>query len=571
MFANILARLKWFYSFGTKFLRVAPVATSVIVILTIVSQIALLLAFFLPLKVILLLGSPEIPHYFPDSFKSLDRTALILLLSTSAAGFYLLYMLSEKFISVFTSRGAGKLLEKTRKISLFENQQEVAAKGYQRYARCLAGLFFIGLVFTVMSFIYPGMLLLVAGYSVASCFVLGLLYSFNTAIRAKIQQNYSGIVNALAAIGFLLSFGFIVFQFITGMTISILVAVIALLLSRQIYNRIASFVSDLGVLYAQRIKLNALFFHGQVLLKNDDVYKDDSFWGLFTPTLKDKWIKQAVDDLLGIGYTSLSAQWFQSGVPDVIAYTISIDNDKTSRYLLKLFNRNRESAGSHEATLLTEVASLPSLPLVALGHVNGLRCHIYALSEMKKISVRHVKSKSWEVMINMASASLPADLIARYERSKPYIWQRINAHMIDRLALAVTDELTFDLVDSFGKRLAEIQAQLQSSPLTVVNPDLNVDTLLVAEDDSVAVAHWGRWCIEPLGFGWPTQEKALNLIIQAVLKDTNFIRTVSLRSLKLAALMSAFERFYSKQQYQSAIDLLPEILFCLSSSNLNDA
>jgi len=560
----MLAPLKWYYSFGAKFLRVSPVATTSVVILTIVSQISLLLASFLPLKVILLLGAPETPNYFPDILRSLDRTPLILMLSISAAGFYLLYVLSERVISVFTDHGASKLLVKSKKITLFENQQEVAAKGYQRHARCLAGLFFVGLVFIILAFIHPAILLLILGYTFFTFCFISLIFKFNTIVREKLKKDYGGMVNALAAIGFLVSFGFIVFEFVMGMTVGLLVAVISLLLSRQVYNRLGSFITDVGALYSQRIRLNALFFHGQVLLK-DDQSKDDSFWELFNPNERDRWIKQAVDNLLGIEYTEIDAQWVQSGVPDVVTYAASVDRGRAN-YLLKMFNRNRESIASHEATLLTEISDIPSLPLIAFGEVNGFRCHIHSLPETTKTSARDVKSRSWEVMASLAGIKLPLALIERYGRSKPYIWQRITPLVAKRLALAATDQHTSDLVQAFEEKLMSIQAKLQSCPLVVINPDLNVDTLLVMNEGTVVVAHWGRWSIEPMGFDWPIQENAQNVIIESVMRE-NDLPVSSPDVLKLAAVMAAFERFYVRQQYQSAIDLLPEIFSCLSSTS----
>src|SRR5690606_12921399 len=246
LFANMLAPLTWYDSFAAKFLRVSPVATSSVVILTIVSQISLRLASLLPLKVILLLGAPETPNYFPDILRSLDRTPLILMLSISAAGFYLLYVLSERVISVFTDHGASKLLVKSKKITLFENQQEVAAKGYQRHARCLAGLFFVGLVFIILAFIHPAILLLILGYTFFTFCFISLIFKFNTIVREKLKKDYGGMVNALAAIGFLVSFGFIVFEFVMCMTVGLLVAVISLLLSRKVYILIVSFITDIG-------------------------------------------------------------------------------------------------------------------------------------------------------------------------------------------------------------------------------------------------------------------------------------------------------------------------------------
>ena len=62
---QIKATIGWCISLGVKFVKVVPIITGLVQISTLASQIFLLLAFFLPLKVIILLGSDKTPAYFP--------------------------------------------------------------------------------------------------------------------------------------------------------------------------------------------------------------------------------------------------------------------------------------------------------------------------------------------------------------------------------------------------------------------------------------------------------------------------------------------------------------------------
>ncbi len=95
MIRDILDSLKWSSRLGAKFLWAVPTATSGVVLFTLVSQLSMLLAFFLPLKVIILLGSDGIPRYFPPAFEQFDRDALIVWLSIATVAFYALYLLAD--------------------------------------------------------------------------------------------------------------------------------------------------------------------------------------------------------------------------------------------------------------------------------------------------------------------------------------------------------------------------------------------------------------------------------------------------------------------------------------------
>ncbi|MNH26630.1 hypothetical protein D3C81_1661460 [compost metagenome] len=77
------------------------------------------------------------------------------------------------------------------------------------------------------------------------------------------------------------------------------------------------------------------------------------------------------------------------------------------------------------------------------------------------------------------------------------------------------------------------------------------------------LSQWGRWSIEPLGFGWgtgPTELKALEDALQAAAVVRPKLSSLHLQHVKLSALLSAFERTLQRQQFMLALNMLPTII-----------
>ena len=70
------------------------------------SQIAALLAFFLPLKVVILLGSEGFPRYFPQAWAAYDRDMLVASLCAATEVFYVLHWLADRIIQWGTDAGS---------------------------------------------------------------------------------------------------------------------------------------------------------------------------------------------------------------------------------------------------------------------------------------------------------------------------------------------------------------------------------------------------------------------------------------------------------------------------------
>ena len=124
--------------------------------------------------------------------------------------------------------------------------------------------------------------------------------------------------------------------------------------------------------------------------------------------------------------------------------------------------------------------------------------------------------------------------------------------MVARLCLVTSNSKQLEQLTAFEQQLHQLRSRLQSLPVQIVNPDMHPDILKCTEGDDVNLIHWGRWCIEPVGAGWPVpgwpvSEKDLNhlteVLEQAKKKSKALIPVID-ADIKLAALMFSFEHFF---------------------------
>ncbi|QOE06504.1 hypothetical protein IE322_14800 [Pseudomonas asiatica] len=559
----------WYISLGTKIFKIVPGNTSTVIVFTLLSQLSLLLTFFLPLKVIILLGSNGIPHYFPQSWHSLGHSRLVIALSIAATISYCIYFISEQVISFCAKRGAKIILERSQKIALFNNQDDVASRAYQQYVRSLAAIIFIAFSSIIFALKYPSILFLLATYTTAAYVLTSTIYKRSERIQLALDNSLGRLPSSLAGIGFLLAFILIVIDLITGLQSEKFLAVIALLLVRQVLQRLASIATNLVGLMQQRLQISALFFHGHVLL-NERTNISKSLWQLLSPSNRAEWLQSSIRESLGTSEQITTTHWHQTGVHDVFAFDVQTRDQEagtTSRYLVKIFNTNRRELALQEASLLTckNAHLLPAPRMIAATTIGKLNCHIVEWRPGIRFTPKEIKVKVLDVASILMAIPPSAELISRFARSRPLLPQRLEDNVIERLRLAFdeSDLTRLEMIDKFEEALPEIKGILQQLPLQIINPDVNVDTLQQLEDETLCVGHWGRWNLEPIGSGWSTHELDLKRLLHKLPitgKSRADLANVDAQHVVLCALLYAFERLLQRQQFLSAFELLPQIL-----------
>lgn len=561
-----LELLRWLRALAGKLLRVVPFATTSVVAATLASQVAVLLAFFLPLKVVVLLASPGMPRYFPNSWQALDRDLLVTLLALATAAAYLLHLLLERLIRWVVGRGAERLLKRSHKLILFENQDEIVALAYRRYAGALASGVFALLALAVVAWLYPALGLLVLAYLATLCAGLALAGLLSGAPAEAIATRALALASVLGGVGFLLGFAWLVADFLRGAQPALIPAIISLLLMRQFYNRLATLLQDVAWLQAQRQRLDVLLFHGRMLMPRVPAQVQD-FWSLQAPALRRGWVDVLLADHgLAVAPTA-TLHWRQSDVPDVAC--LLLQEAGTPRYLIKLFAPQRRTLARHEATLLAaRRETLPALALGAVAEVEGMQCHVLVLDGYQPAGDRRdARRLALELRAALLAVPPPEELAGVYRRSRPLLWQRLEAGLLQRLEVAVEGEPADGQLKWLAQRLDAWCEVLRTLPLALLPGDFPPGLLWRDDAGQPRGGHWGRWALEPVGADWPVQPDDLAALPQQLAvaaRQRVALAAVSVDAVRLAALTAALEREVGRQRLKAALELLPELAVTLA-------
>ncbi|RRW20046.1 hypothetical protein EGJ43_04530 [Stutzerimonas stutzeri] len=561
---KVLAALRWFVSIGFKVFRVVPWATNLGVVCTLVSQIASLLASLLPLKVIILLGSERIPSYFPPLLQDHGKTALIVGLGGAALFFFVIHLLAEWSIARLAAYGARSLIAHSRKLALFENQEQLLSKAYQRFAGALAGAVFIALAALALAWVYPLQAMVVGSYIATVWVALAVIQRFCNVWRGQQVGELIRLVGVLANLGFFVTFGAIVFDVLQGTQVSVFWAIVTLLLVRQLFRRLASLVGDVISLYSQRLQLNALLFHGHLYTGKAITEDARGLWTLADTDHCANWLKPLVERVAGPLAGAPEVRWVQSGTPDVLMGIVCTGGELPPAYLVKLYGKNRSAMARHEASLFSVMGSaaapLPRLLLVE--QIESFNCHMFEWLMLEPVKPQAVKRAAMTVTASLFTVRPAPALVALFIRSRPMLWQRLDRKVLERLALFAREDEVSQL-EKLGYSMASIKATLEEMPVAIVTPDLSSDALWQDHQGSLWSALWGRWTLEPVGAGWLVGEKLLPLLpaafeqAQRVRPD---LKAITIKHAEFAALSFAFDKACQRQAYRTAIELVGPLL-----------
>ncbi|RUR27818.1 hypothetical protein ELY33_14580 [Vreelandella andesensis] len=560
MFVNLVNVFRWSASLGVKFLQVVSLHTALIVIFTLVSQVSTLLASFMPLKVVILLGSEGIPSYFPGFLTSFNRDAVIVGLSIATLGFFVLHLFAERLVSWSTRKGTHQLLDKSHKMVLFENQDIIAAGGFQQYSRALAGGVFIMLSLSGLGWFYPEMALVIISYTVLTFCILGLLHRHSVSFREQLRTKLRDLLNVVSGIGFFVAFGYLVMDFIVWSNPGVIIAIVTLVLCRQMMARVTGLAMDLASLYQQKVKLDALFFHGKVLL-SESTHHSRSIWPLLQPTARPEWIRGVLKEFTNDKVDRLRCTWHQTGIVNIAAVSVETD---TGLYFIKLFEKNRSSFALHESTLMAEkVSKLPAAHFLGATQIQDYQCLLYQLPNGRSPLASEVLPHIQPLRRKLLAVELPVALCQRYQRSRPMLWQRLNVDLLNHLRMAITSDEQLHMLEWLIRHLAQLNGILQALPVVLHQPDFTADAIWLTDETSPIALNWGQWSLEPLGAGWPEGEKGLEQLAPAVQEASqgrSALCHVAIHEAELSALAFALERDCNRQRYVQALELLPAML-----------
>lgn len=554
--------IRWTLSLSNKFRRQVPLATGMCILASLTSQTAMLVAFLLPLKVVILLGSDGLPSYYPPALAALGRETLILALSAASVGFYCLTLLAEYVVRMSSDRGAKRLLASTGKLILFENQNAIAGSAYKQLTSALAGSLFVVLAILVLLWIYPAIPLLLLAYLAVIVLIVAVL-ARQARIRHTLERSTVTWIGVATSLGFLLVFVGMVADFLIGTPPALTPAILALLLTRQLTNKIKTSSASLRKLLQKRAQIDALFFHRHILLA--EPAPENTIWPLLLPEQRRLWMPQVLAAVAGPEWvTPTRISWWPMNEPHIAALHCEYQN--RPGILLKLFERNQTRKALHEATLLSEPPPLlPAPVLLGITKLGEFHCHALQLPEQARPLTEVSEQQRLQCFSRLLSVQPGKTLAGRYCRSHPLLDQRLSENILQRLRAAADASAEPALIQAMQQREAW-SFHLHGTALGF-HTQVNTGNLIACADGSLQLLHWGDWTLEPCGFGWPLKLQNREALYQA-LSEAQALRTelASVRTdqLLLAALSATLEQFCRAGRPDEALTLLPPINDCLT-------
>jgi hypothetical protein len=248
----IWAGLRWNVRLAAKMMRAAPAATVGVVVFTLISQLSKLLAFFLPLKVVILLNSNELPNELPISFTQLSSDKLIIVMSVAAALFFCFYLISNVMLKAISKQGAQNLKRHSGKIEQLSSLHNISEQTYKRQSKIIADTVFALLALIGLFIIYPYVGFVALGYLILTAGIMIVIHALSSINSDYYENKFLMRLDILGGFGFMLVFAFLVIDSLYYSPPNFVYAMLALLLSRQMFRRLPALIARLVWQYGNR-------------------------------------------------------------------------------------------------------------------------------------------------------------------------------------------------------------------------------------------------------------------------------------------------------------------------------
>ncbi len=569
MIKDIIETVNWLLRLTVRFLKGAPGPTSLVILLSLLLQALTMIAFLLPIKVIMILSSPDIPQFFPEAYSQLNRDTLVISLGAVALTCFLLISFVKRGIKFASQLGAGELQAKAQKITLFPNQNTVASNAYLKYSELLANLTFSTLAIAVLFYLYTDVAILLLLYISLSFIALLLVASFSPSLHHALATHTHNVTSNLNNVGFFVVFIFVVIDFLYATPPSFFIAMLSMVIIRRLLSLLGASINKAISLQGQKQKINAIFFHHKPFALSTEV-EPESFWKLFDHGLTSNWLKEVIAKVTDSDSSLSSVDWLQTQETHQLVLKVSLTN-QARVFLIKLFDKKFIHLASHEASLIEQhSSSLPCPPLLLVTTISGHPCHLFEITGFKTTTKEKIKGQTICLQKQLLKTTPAAHLLQQYKRSKRTLWQRLDASVFNDLS-TVANIKHAHVIAQAKKVFPEIKNRIKSLPFAISISSEKARRGILLENTSgvIYTVSWESWTFEPIGYGWKTNDMSLKALEEELTQAYNAapqLSNIPFENIMLASLLSAFEKKINLVQYYDAISLLDNALSIIKPS-----
>ncbi|AEG31693.1 hypothetical protein [Thiomicrospira cyclica] len=520
--------LGWQYRILKTLLRAHARITLSVILLQALSKIAYLLAFLLPLKVILLIGTPGVPRYFPfvDPAQKMDW---VVGLTLGAISCYLLALIFDHLTSRLAKPGASAMVKRANKMTVIRNQDTLAQSYYERITGIAANNLFIALGLVLLYFINLPVFSFILLFSLFGLTLTALMLwtaqTQNTSpatnqanqyipsyfipqntIQAWLTKNPKTYTSVLSSTAFLMGFLLILYPYLDGDGPNILISLISFLVLRQIASFAEANINASFTLNKNAQKINALVFKSQKTSIKERKHKT-----LLRDIFEKKRRTALVNDQLKPGETTpATVNWMDSNLTGVTLLKIETPTTPTQFAQQQIFNKQSRHLLEREAFLFTYIdrAQFKAPPVLAQYQIQDFDCQILDYGTAEPLL-----AKDFRAALNSLNQQIfhrfipPKALVKDYKLTRPLLADKFSSELVKRLEVGIDTPEERQQYKQLQANLPSLIQRLDAQPLYIYNPDRKPGTLVWQTDQrtdltQVYIMAWGRWSLEPLGIAF---------------------------------------------------------------------
>ncbi len=558
----------WMVKAMRALIAVRPVTTIVVIGASGTARITSLLAFFLPLKVILLAGSSGVPSYFPF-ISPVVKTEWIAGLAAAAFICYALTLALDLLSQRLSERASNEVIQEANELMFIDDQDAVARKYYTTFCEISAHLGFV--------FVGIALLLIIAPW-VASFLLLMFFSQFQLTswifrndtvkpgiLRGLIESRHGSYLKILVSFNFLGGFIVLLVPFLAGSGGNILIAFLSLLVMRQVLTSLSGVISNAVRLWNEKYRIDALIFREQQLKKPEN-QTSRTVREVFQ---KDNRGAVGRDILSAVGIDGeVAVEWHDSVIPGVKTLMLAVrdtSDGKQTYYLVRVYPRQSLRQLEQETFLFRHLCHhILSAPDLVSRHSEGdFECLTSKYGNGRTLTGKEWKDWKPKLIKSICQVQPPTSLVTAYTDSRPLLYQRLTDELVDRISIAIDTNSERKLFNDLQAAMQDIRGRLRDYPLYIYNPDLLSANIVHEHDGGVLATHWGRWSLEPLGSGRNYQSDMTTITdIIPMLRErrTDIPASYSGDDVRLSSKCQSLEIYANKEQYKAALRTMELIL-----------
>jgi hypothetical protein len=526
------------------------------------SQCFLVLAFFLPLKVLILVSGNGIPHYLIGVVNENNKNDFIIGLAIGAIVCYLLYLICDYTVTLLANISSEKVQAKAQRLSQIANTEEFSKDIIARIMRSWATYFM------VLGGFLLGLLIEWRIFS-ALIFVLGIEYLFtsnkwrkytlpnNINLREKFLRNRNTYFTVISSVNFFIGFCLLFLFFYNGLIDSLLVGIFLILLIRQISQRLQVLVNDGIFLYGKEEKILSIFYVNSSFTQTVS-HQEKSFIEIISPENR-----KSLIDSIGVGGVE-NFKWEDLTQPNVALFSFKQSKSQDRCYWVKLYSFGRKSDYAKELEAYKSLCNDINMPFYeCTGHIDNVFYILLSTPLLETFEQKKFKKIKHLLFKQLWMYTPSGKFTNKLQRSITSLNTRFTLEKVKLLRLAINDESQRKSLEIFEEKFETVKVLIDSIPMCVVNGDLSMFNTRVCSDLNPILINWNKIAIEPICSHMPSkildQFGDLGQLIEELKlsrDDCDFLTDTHLRFI---GLIGELDRCIKKRHFNLGLKLIIQI------------